>query len=177
MESAPSFDTQKMSVSAKIDSMTISSTIGIASSRIARPSGIAVRSRREPASASRTMGHSRAGAASAAFSSWAAAVSSAASSSIGGVITISVPFLASLARRHSTPRHDTRATESRIVQAMRGASSSASASLRGPVARMAMRRMPAPPPPSSKVGLISISSRSAGATAGKRSSHSIAAAA
>ena len=37
--SAPSFDTQKMSASANTDSMTISTTIGMASSRIARRSG------------------------------------------------------------------------------------------------------------------------------------------
>ena len=35
--SGPSFDTQKMSATAKTDSITISSTIGTASSRIARP--------------------------------------------------------------------------------------------------------------------------------------------
>ena len=36
---APSFATQKMSTMAKIDSMTISSTIGTASRKIARPMG------------------------------------------------------------------------------------------------------------------------------------------
>jgi hypothetical protein len=52
--SGPIFDTQKMSATAKIDSITISSTMGTASRRIARPSVSTVRSRREPASASRT---------------------------------------------------------------------------------------------------------------------------
>jgi len=36
-ESAPSFETQKMSAIAKMDSMIISATIGIASSTTARP--------------------------------------------------------------------------------------------------------------------------------------------
>ncbi len=64
-----------------------------------------------------------------------------------------------------------------FVQAMRGASPLTSSSLRGPLLRMTMRRMPSPTPSASKVGVISTSRWSAGATAGKRSSHSIAAAA
>ena len=41
-ESAPSFDTQKMSAIAKTDSMTISATMGIASRMTARPIGPSV---------------------------------------------------------------------------------------------------------------------------------------
>src|SRR5262245_8816894 len=52
--SGPSFDTQKMSATANTDSMTISSTIGTASSRMARPSGSEVKSWRAPRSDSRT---------------------------------------------------------------------------------------------------------------------------
>ena len=106
--SAPSFETQKMSATAKIDSITISRTIGMASSRIARASGIAVRSRRDPASASRTSGQNLG------FSTMA-------------------------------------------LQAKRGASRLASSSLRGPVLRMTMRRMPSPAPSASNVGVIWIS--------------------
>jgi hypothetical protein len=51
---APSFDTQKMSASENSDSINISATIGIASSRTARRTGSAVKSCRVPASASRT---------------------------------------------------------------------------------------------------------------------------
>ena len=60
MASAPSFDTQKMSAIANTDSITISSTMGMASRKTARPSGSAVRSWRDPRSASRTMGQKRA---------------------------------------------------------------------------------------------------------------------
>src|SRR5216683_551859 len=52
--SGPSFDTQKMSATAKIDSMLISRTMGTASSTIARPRGIWVKSGRDPRSDSRT---------------------------------------------------------------------------------------------------------------------------
>src|SRR6185503_19834709 len=52
--SGPSFDTQKMSATANTDSITISSTIGTASSRMARPSGRDVKSWRAPRSDSRT---------------------------------------------------------------------------------------------------------------------------
>ena len=51
--SAPSRATQKMLTTANSDSISISSTIGIASSGTARRIGIAVKSCREPASASR----------------------------------------------------------------------------------------------------------------------------
>ena len=78
MASAPSFDTQKMSATANTDSITISSTIGMASSRMARPSGIAVRSRRDAASASRTSGQNR---------SRAACGAAAVSSDCGAVMT------------------------------------------------------------------------------------------
>ena len=54
MAAAPSFDTQKMSASANSDSINISATIGIASSRTARRTGSVVKSCRVPASASRT---------------------------------------------------------------------------------------------------------------------------
>jgi hypothetical protein len=43
-ESAPSFETQKMSAIAKTDSIIISMTIGIARRRIARPIGPSVKS-------------------------------------------------------------------------------------------------------------------------------------
>src|SRR5579871_3553507 len=51
---APSFETQKMSASENSDSISISATIGIARSRIARRTGNLVKSCRVPASASRT---------------------------------------------------------------------------------------------------------------------------
>jgi predicted double-glycine peptidase len=56
---APSFDTQKMSATAKTDSIIISRTIGMASRKTARDSGMTVRSRRELPSASRTSGQNR----------------------------------------------------------------------------------------------------------------------
>ena len=50
-----------MSAMAKIDSITISSTMGTARRTMARASGMAVRSRRDPLSASRTSGQNRSG--------------------------------------------------------------------------------------------------------------------
>ena len=52
--SGPSLETQKMSATAKMDSIPISRTMGTASNRMARPSGILVRSGRDPRSDSRT---------------------------------------------------------------------------------------------------------------------------
>ena len=50
-----------MSVTANTDSMTISSTIGTARTKIARPSGASVRSRCVPRSASRSSAQSEVG--------------------------------------------------------------------------------------------------------------------
>ena len=59
--SAPSFETQKMSAIAKIDSMIISMTMGIARITIAGPIGPSVKSRFEPRTASDRIAHARAG--------------------------------------------------------------------------------------------------------------------
>src|SRR6266508_4767015 len=59
-ESAPSFDTQKMSAIAKTDSMTISATMGIARRMTARPIEPSVKSWCEPRTASRNVVQTRA---------------------------------------------------------------------------------------------------------------------
>src|SRR5258708_1150779 len=53
-------EAEKVWTTAKIDSATISRIIGMATRNPARPSGIAVRSRRDPASASRSIAQNRA---------------------------------------------------------------------------------------------------------------------